>query len=89
MDSKSLTEQQAEVLRNRIGSMLGYVGRLQRRMQRLGWPSADPLYANVRAAEAALHDLHVRLIYLAAPPGTAGQPAPPRRPWEPGGSGRQ
>ena len=89
MDSTSLTEQQAELLRNRIGTMLGYVGRLQRRMQLLGWPSSDPLYQNVRAAEDALHDLHVRLIYLAAPPGTAGQPTPPRRPWDPGGSGRQ
>ncbi len=55
--------------------MLGYVGRLLKRMQLRGWPPADPLYAEVRAAEKALHDLHVRLIYLAAPPGTAGQPA--------------
>src|SRR5688572_3533775 len=36
---------------------------------------------------AALHELHVRLIYVAAPSGTAGRPAEERRPWEPGGSG--
>lgn len=80
MDSTSLTEQQAEVLRNRVGSMLGYVGRLQRRMQLLGWPCSDPLYQNIRAAEEALHALHVRLIYLAAPPATAGQPSPNHAP---------
>ena len=67
--------------------MLGYVGRLHRRMQQRGWPADDPLYADVTGAEKALHELHVRLIYLAAPPGTAGQPD--RRPWEPGGSGRE
>ena len=86
MDSYSLTQGQAENVRSRIGQMLGYVGRLQRRMQLRGWPADDPLYADVARTEKALHELHVRLIYLAAPPGTAGEPE--RRPWEPGGSGR-
>lgn len=80
-----------EQLRARIGAMLAYVGRLQRRMQLRGWPADDPLYADVAGAEKVLHELHVRLIDLAAPQGTAVRPASPaqpdRRPWEPGGSG--
>lgn len=44
-------------------------------MQRRGWPADDPVYADVARAEKALHELYVRLIYLAAPAGTAGRPA--------------
>jgi hypothetical protein len=69
MDSKSLTQRQAGDLRGRIGVMLRYAGKLLRRMQRRGWPADDPLYADVARAEKALHELHVRLIYFAAPPG--------------------
>jgi len=49
--------------------MLGYSGKLLRRMQRRGWPADDPLYTDVARAEKTLHEPHVRLIYLAAPPG--------------------
>jgi len=69
VDSKSLTRRQAGELRGRVGVMLGYTGKLLRRMQRRGWPADDPLYAKVARAEKALHELHVRLIYLAVPPG--------------------
>ena len=91
MDSKDLTERQAEVLRNRVGRMLGYVGRMMKRMQVRGWPPDDPVYERTRNAERVLYDLHVRLIYLAAPAGTAGRRAPleGRRPWDPGRSGRR
>ena len=75
VDSSSLTEQQAEALRNRVGGMLGYVGRMMKRMQLQGWPPDDPVYERTRNAEKVLHELHVRLIYLAAPAGTAGRPA--------------
>lgn len=64
MDSKSITQRQAGELRGRIGVMLGYAG-----SSCAGWPANDPLYADVVRAEKALHELHVRLIYLAAPPG--------------------
>ena len=73
MDSSSLAEQQAEVLRNRVGRMLCYVGRMMKRMQLQGWPPDDPVYKGTRNAEKVLHDLHVQLIYLAAPAGTAGR----------------
>jgi len=46
--------------------MLGYVGKLLRRMQRRGWRADDALCADIARAEKALHELHVRLIYLAA-----------------------
>jgi hypothetical protein len=77
--STSLNHQQVQSLRNKLGAKLGYVGRLMRRILQQGRPADDPLYAKVRAAEAVLHDLDVCLIYLAAPPGTSGRPAPPEQ----------
>ena len=74
-EDRRLTEHQLEVLRHRVGRMLGYVGRMMKRMQLQGWPPDDPVYERTRDAEKVLHDLHVRLIYLAAPAGTAGRPA--------------
>ena len=58
-----------------MGPMLGYVGRMMKRMQVQGWPPDDPVYAATRHAEKVLHNLHVCLIYLAAPAGTAGRQA--------------
>jgi hypothetical protein len=41
VDSTSLNHQQVDALRNKLGGMLGYVGRLMKRMQQQGWPRLD------------------------------------------------
>jgi hypothetical protein len=58
--------------RNKVGSMLGYVGRLMKRMPLQGWPPADPLYEDVCGGVGAARPARPALIYLAAPAGTAG-----------------
>jgi hypothetical protein len=45
--------------------MLGYLGRLKRRMVRRGFPNDDPLLAAVVKAEDAMHALHIETHYLA------------------------
>jgi hypothetical protein len=66
--------------------MTGYLTRLYERMQKRGWKADDPLYRDVTAAQDALHRLHLTLRELERLHRAASQD---RRPWEPGGSGRE
>jgi hypothetical protein len=64
MQSNDLTREQARALKNKIQPMLGYMGRLKKRMARRGFLSQDPLLTKVCRAEDALHALHVEPHYL-------------------------
>ena len=86
MDSSHLTAAQADDLANHIGPMLGYLTRLRERMQRRGWAASDPLYVDVQATREAMHRLHLTLRELSRFMRATSQD---RRPWEPGGSGRE
>jgi hypothetical protein len=66
--------------------MTGYLTRLYERMQKRGWKADDPLYRDVIAAQDALHRLHLTLRELERLHRAASRD---RRPWEPGGSGRE
>ena len=96
MDLDDLTARQAGELANRLQPMLGYLTRLTNRMQERGWRAHDPVYVAAWEARDALHEVLVRVRYAACGPGRAGKPSEPpppsgerpRRPWEPGGSGR-
>lgn len=63
MDSSRLTLQQARQLQAQIRRELEYLGKLRRRMEVLGFPPSDPLYAATMQAYNAVHELHVRCHY--------------------------
>jgi len=65
MDSSNLTREQARVLKNKIGPMLAYLGRLNKRMTFKGFPREDPLLRLTAKAEMASHERHVATHYLA------------------------
>ena len=64
MQSNDLTSEQARALKNKLHPMLGYLGRLKRRMVRRGFLNDDRLLAAVVRAEDAMHALHVEVHYL-------------------------
>ena len=64
MDSKGLKPWQARKIRASLQPALGYLSRLQRRMELTGFPPGDPLYLATVKAQKALHDLLVDLHYL-------------------------
>jgi len=86
VDSSDVTPEQADALADRIGPMCGYVTRLTNRLQQRGWPGSDPLYVDARAAQDALHRLHLALRELERRRAVESQG---RRPWEPGGAARE
>jgi len=57
-----LSRDQAEVLNNRLGPMLGYLTRVRRRMEQARF-DRDVLYNDVVRAQASLQDLCSRLHY--------------------------
>jgi hypothetical protein len=65
MQSSDLTRDQARPLKNKMQPMLGYLGRLKKRMVRRGFQADDPLFTAVVQAEDAKHALHVEGHYLA------------------------
>jgi hypothetical protein len=64
MRSTDLTREQARALKDKLHPMLGYFGRLKRRMVHRGFLNDDPLLAAVCRAEAAMHELHVEVHNL-------------------------
>ena len=64
MRSDDLSKEQARALKNKIGPMLNYLCRLQRRMRYRGFLESDPLLQRVVEASNAVHALHVELHYL-------------------------
>jgi len=73
MDSTSLTREQAQVIGEVIGRQLRYLGKLQRRMEKMHWPPTDPLYLDVCAAFNKIHKLNVALHYLSCDPSAVGR----------------
>ncbi len=71
MDSRSLTPRQAADLRDRLARDLRYMGRLCSRMQSLGFPPTDPLFAAATRARNSLQELHVVAHYCACTTGVA------------------
>ena len=64
MRADDLTREQAGAVKNKLRPMLGYLGRLKRRMVQRGFLSDDPLLSAVVRAEDAVHALHIQLHYL-------------------------
>jgi len=73
MDSNSITRAQAEQMKEVVGRQLRYLGKLQRRMEKMRWPPTDPLYVDVCAAFDKIHKLNVALHYLSCDPGSVGR----------------
>ena len=71
MDSSQLTVEQAERLGRVIRRQLSFLNRLQKRMERLGFPPADPLYRAVTEARNRVGELFVSAHYCACPTGVA------------------
>jgi hypothetical protein len=89
MRSDDLTKAQCRALSNKLAGMLGYLGRLKKRMTSRGFPHNDPLLQLVLTAEDAMHrlrvDVHYRSIEGQGMPGNLEPPKfesgrPPRRP---------
>jgi hypothetical protein len=62
--SDDLTREQAEALKAKLTPILNYLGRLQQRMIRRGFPPIDPLLCDVCRAHDAIHALRMNLHYL-------------------------
>ena len=75
--TSKLTREQVERVQAAVRPMLGYVGRLAERMQKLGWDASDPAYKAAWAAYYELHTLNVHLQYAGCAPGTAGKRSEP------------
>jgi hypothetical protein len=68
MDSDDLTREQAAYLHNLLGPTTGYLTRLQRRMEQVGFAPADRLYRQVTAAQNAMQSLCSEFHYLSCDP---------------------
>jgi hypothetical protein len=55
--SDDLTRDQARALKNMLQPMLGYLNKLQHRMQNKGFPLDDPLWLLVSCAQRSMQDL--------------------------------
>jgi hypothetical protein len=86
VDSTDVTAAQASELAGRVAQMSGFLTRLRDRMQKRAWAANDPLYNDVKAAQDTVHRLHLTLRELERLQRSASRE---RRPWEPGGSGRE
>ena len=58
MNADDLTKAQYAALRNKIGEIVAYLNRLNKRMGARGFPKDDPLMRVVVAALTAMHELH-------------------------------
>ena len=63
MRSHDLTAEQNRALAKRVQPLLGYLTRLQMRMDAEAFPADDSLLLLVRRAQAAVEALHVELHY--------------------------
>src|SRR4051794_37123430 len=72
MESADLTREQVDALQEQIRPMVGYLGRLIRRMERRHFAPTDPPYISTTAAYKALHGLSVDVHYLGCRESTGG-----------------
>ena len=61
MNADDLTKAQYAALRNKVGEMVAYLGRLNKRMGDRGFPNDDPLRRVVVSALNAVHQLHAEV----------------------------
>ncbi len=61
MHSRQLTAEQLRIIQARIQPLLGYLTRLERRMEHEGFPVDDRLYELTRDAQEAVERLFVEL----------------------------
>ena len=64
VDQADLDTDQCQRLRNAAGRRLGWVRRLQQRMDQRGWAKADPLYEQVRRTAQELERLDMLLMQI-------------------------
>jgi hypothetical protein len=64
MKGDNLTRGQADALKERLGPTLDYLGRLQVRMEKRGFPSDDRLYQIVCKAQAVMQELVMEIHYI-------------------------
>src|SRR5215471_14632906 len=76
MDSESLRKWQIKKIHDALAPTLGYLSRLQRRMELKGFPPDDPLFQKAVKAQAAMQSLVMELHYLSCDGGVGR----PRRP---------
>lgn len=77
MKWSDITPDQAEALLRSVRRQLSFLNRLQRRMERLGFPPADPLYRAATDARNGAADLFVCAHYGTCPSGVAKGWRPP------------
>lgn len=68
MDSRDLDAQQAQRIVYQLRPSVWYLHRLQKRMERRGFPGNDPLYRKVLETQDKLSQLVVELHYLSVDP---------------------
>ena len=73
MDADMLRPWQAERMLEVLRPTLGYLSRLQRRMEKVGFLPTDPLYVQVRLAYDSMHSLCMDLHYRSCKSGV-GKP---------------
>lgn len=76
MEGRTLTPVQARRVLDALYPHLGYLLRLQRRMEHVGFLPGNPLLQRVAAAYDSLHALCVELHYQSCSSGV-GRPSPP------------
>lgn len=74
MTSRDLKAEHALVVQRAVARHLAYAAKLRRRLEQLRFPPDDALLVSATHAYHALHELHVRLHYLACQHGV-GEPS--------------
>lgn len=74
MTSDDLTREQATELRETLGSYMRYLARLQRRMEKRGFPPKDRVYQLVCEAHDKLFGICVHLHYISCESGVGKEP---------------
>ncbi len=64
MRSDDITPAQAEQIKAKVRPMMGYLGRLMKRIHKRRFPHDDQLFITVVKAYDAIHELNVHLHYL-------------------------
>jgi hypothetical protein len=64
MNRSDVTKAQAKKLSQGLYPVQNYLCRLRRRMEQVGFPPTDPLYALVDAACDAVHRLRIHVHYM-------------------------
>jgi hypothetical protein len=62
MNADDLTKAQYAALRNKVGEIVAYLGRLNKRMGDRGFPEDDPFRRVTADALIAMHQLHAEVM---------------------------